>query len=329
MDFRLDEVAARVSGSKARVVAVQMPEGLKPRAQEVAAEIRRRTGAEVVILAEPCYGACDLDVSALRFADLLVHFGHAPMPSEPAGPDALFVPVACDMDLSGLLREALPRLSGKVGLVATAQHAHQLVEVRGWLQERGVDAVIAERRGRIAFDGQVLGCDVSATVDDADVHLYVGGGDFHPMAVSIATRRPVVVLDPFMNEVRDVAEKTERMMRQRHAAITKASEGRRFLILASRKIGQDRLELAMSLRAMVEDKGRAAEVAVLDRYDPELLIPYQADAYVSTACPRIALDDAARYKKPMLTPPELEIALGLRRWDEYRMDALSDRGGPA
>jgi 2-(3-amino-3-carboxypropyl)histidine synthase len=46
------------------------------------------------------------------------------------------------------------------------------------------------------------------------------------------------------------------------------------------------------------------------------------DAFVSTACPRIAIDDALRYKKPILTPVELEVSLGIRRWDDYVFDSI-------
>ena len=41
-----------------------------------------------------------------------------------------------------------------------------------------------------------------------------------------------------------------------------------------------------------------------------------------TACPRIAIDDSAMYKKPVITPQELEIVLGLRDWDDYLMDEI-------
>ena len=46
------------------------------------------------------------------------------------------------------------------------------------------------------------------------------------------------------------------------------------------------------------------------------------DAYVNTACPRIAMDDSVRYDRPMLTIPEAEIVLGLRTWDDYVFDSI-------
>ena len=58
------------------------------------------------------------------------------------------------------------------------------------------------------------------------------------------------------------------------------------------------------------------------RFDPENLTHIGMDALVSTACSRIAIDDEARYPLPVLTPPELAIALGKRDWNDYILDEL-------
>jgi len=61
---------------------------------------------------------------------------------------------------------------------------------------------------------------------------------------------------------------------------------------------------------------------LLEEIHPDRLLPYQADAYVSTACPRIAVDDYLRYPKPILTPVEMEIVLGLKKWSDYSLDSI-------
>jgi 2-(3-amino-3-carboxypropyl)histidine synthase len=50
----------------------------------------------------------------------------------------------------------------------------------------------------------------------------------------------------------------------------------------------------------------------------------EIDCYVSTACPRIAIDDYLQYKKPIITPVEVEIVLGKRAWEEYVFDEILD-----
>lgn len=82
------------------------------------------------------------------------------------------------------------------------------------------------------------------------------------------------------------------------------------------------MELAKELRQKAEQKGKEAFLIMLDEVTPEALLSFKADAFVNTACPRIAIDDAARYKVPLLTPIEFEIALGARKWEEYKFDEI-------
>ena len=46
------------------------------------------------------------------------------------------------------------------------------------------------------------------------------------------------------------------------------------------------------------------------------------ECFVNTACPRIAIDDASGWKKPIVNPNELEIALGIKDWENYKMEEL-------
>lgn len=77
-DFELERVVSEIRDSGARLVGLQFPEGLKTRALRVAREIESSTGARVVVMTDPTYGACDLkEEQADRLGlDLVVHFGH-------------------------------------------------------------------------------------------------------------------------------------------------------------------------------------------------------------------------------------------------------------
>jgi len=50
------------------------------------------------------------------------------------------------------------------------------------------------------------------------------------------------------------------------------------------------------------------------------LIDLGLDAWISTACPRIALDDSDSYDYALGTPIELMIALSKVKWEDYRID---------
>ena len=43
---------------------------------------------------------------------------------------------------------------------------------------------------------------------------------------------------------------------------------------------------------------------------------YNIDAFIETACPRIAIDDFSKYHKPILTFKEALVALNIKTWDE-------------
>lgn len=324
-DFRLGEVAAWIKSFDARTVAIQMPEGLKIHAQRVASQLEMDTGATFLIIGDPCYGACDYTARYGSYADALVQFGHSEIPSIAHDPRVLFVEVFVNLDISGLLEKALPKLMDRIGLITTVQHVQMLPQVRSWLESHCRQVFVGKGDARIKFEGQVLGCNISS-IDPissmVDQFLFIGSGDFHPLSAAIAGNRPVLIIDPLMGEVREIDELKDRILRQRHAAIERAVDVKKFLILVSTKVGQMRMEEALRLRRLAEASGRVADIVLLEEFSPDQLLSYDADAFVSTACPRIAIDDYLRYPKPILTPVEMEIALGLKQWSDYRLDCI-------
>ena len=73
-DLELNRVIGKIKKNKAKTVCVQLPDGLKPKADEIADFIEKNTKADVVIWLNSCYGSCDapkLDV------DLLIQWGHS------------------------------------------------------------------------------------------------------------------------------------------------------------------------------------------------------------------------------------------------------------
>jgi len=324
-DFHLADVAAFILERQAKLVALQFPEGLVTHVQEVIDELQRRTGASFVVLADPCFGACDVNLSYREYADALIHFGHAEMPALKADHGVMFVEVSADYDVIDLIPTAAEKLCARVGLVTTAQHLNKLEAVKHSLEKQGKKVFVGIGDKRIRYPGQVLGCNASAATavaSNVDCFLYVGSGDFHPLAVALATKKPVLVLDPFMRQIRGLEELKERILRQRHGAIAQAKDAHFFGVLVSSKPGQRRSRLAHELEGKLRLRGKKALVLIENNIDPETLMGYDVDAFVSTACPRLAIDDYLRFKKPIITPKELEIVLGERDWKDYEFDSI-------
>lgn len=323
MDLQIDRAISEVRSRKAKLVGLQMPEGLKVKARDFAHELEEATGCQVVIMGDPCYGACDL--RSINGLDLLVHVGHAPIPDLRPGLPTVFLEVRMDFDTADALLKNLDRIKAKVGLVATAQHAHLLQSVQSTLASEGRTALIGNGDSRIALPGQVLGCNVTSALSvkkEVEQFIFLGSGYFHPLAVSLGTGLPVLCIDPYRGAVDDISEARERVIRQRYAAMAKALDAKDWLVLLCDKPGQRRYELAVRCRDALRNKGMRADIIQLNEVRAEALLPYRAEAAVSTACPRLAIDDGPHYPIPLLTPWEMEMVLGLRNMDDYQFDQI-------
>lgn len=323
-EFRLPEVIEKIKEMDARVVGIQFPEGLKIHATSVAEKIENETDAMVLISGDPCYGACDVSDTHMKgLVDLIIHFGHIEFPIDYKVP-VLFIEAYSKIDVMNAVKNSLEGLKNyyKIGLVTTIQHLNILDDIREFLIEN--DKEVLTEKGAGTREGQVLGCNFSAIKDiDADAFLYVGSGNFHALGIKLFTEKPVFIADPYMNEVRTIEEFADRILRIRFAKITKAKEAEKFGIIVSSKKGQFRLDLAKKLKELVSSKGKEAFIIMLDNISPDLLLAYMdLDAFVVTACPRVAIDDANMYKKPLLTPKELEIVLDIRKWENYTIDEI-------
>jgi len=323
-DFRLDEVIENINEIDAKAVGLQFPEGLKIHAVSVAEKIENETDAVVLISGDPCYGACDVSDTRMEgLVDLIVHFGHIEFPISYRVP-VLFIEAYSKIDVIDVVKKSLKSLENykKIGIVTTIQHLYFIDSVKNFLMENGKEVITKEGVG--TREGQVLGCNFSAIKDiDADAFLFIGSGNFHALGITLFTEKPVFIADPYMNEVRTIDEFRDRILRIRFAKITKASDAHKFGILVSSKKGQFRLDLAKSLKKMINKEKKEAFIIMFDNISPDLLLPYMnLDAFVVTACPRVAIDDANMYKKPLITPKELEIVLNKRKWEDYKIDEI-------
>lgn len=323
-DLETERVIREIKRLKADVVGLQFPEGLKTRAVGLAGVIESETDATVVISADPCFGACDVSDRKMKgMVDLIIHYGHTPFPIDYEVP-VIFIEARSGVDIIEVLEDAANLLEGhrRVGLATTAQHLHLLDEAASFLEERGFEVV--KGSGVNTAEGQVLGCNFSAIRNtDADAYLFIGSGNFHPLGIKLLTGRDVVVADPYHGEVRRLDEFADRVLRIRFARINRSSSARRWGILVSSKEGQRRFKLALEIKRKLEAAGRDAFIFLLENISPEALLPFrEIEAFVVTACPRIAIDDSQIYDRPLLNPSELEIALGEREWENYVIDEI-------
>lgn len=78
-DLELDRIIKEIKKTKAKLVLLQFPDGLKPWATSVVDYLKNKTRAEFLIWFGSCYGACDTPVGLEKLKpkiDLVIQFGH-------------------------------------------------------------------------------------------------------------------------------------------------------------------------------------------------------------------------------------------------------------
>jgi 2-(3-amino-3-carboxypropyl)histidine synthase len=319
-DLEEKELLKAVCDRKARLVLIQLPEGLKPQGPKLA-HVVEKAGAIAILSADPCYGACDLAITeAERLgADLIVHYAHSEIIRQGVTP-AIYFRARARASARDAIKKAIPLLKNwsSIGLVTTLQHVHQLKDAKRVLLNAGKTVVLGDR-GSLKHPGQVVGCDYSnakAISRTVDAFLFLGGGRFHAVGVALATAKPVIVADPYENRVFSVDKEAAKLIRKRWASIREAEQATEVAILIGLKIGQKRLDQALKIKRLLERRYRVVLLA-LREITPETLLQFPSiDAFVNTACPRISLDDSERFDKPLLTPEETMVLLGKLKWEE-------------
>ena len=322
-DLEEEKVVSEIAGRGARKILIQLPDGLKQEGPRLADLIRSKTGSEVFVSASPAWGACDLSIdAALRLkADLLVHYGHNEFLKDGSnGVPVLYVPARGRHDTISLVENAIPQLEGKrVGLATTIQHLHTIEGMKERLEKRGFEVSIPSRGPWAHDQGQTLGCDYFGLkrIDQNVDSFLIVGSYFHAIGASLSVEKPTVYADPYSRTVRRLDNDRARIVRQRYAMVEKARQAKNFGVIVSTKPGQSNPQIAHQIQKQLEEKGKRVVLFYADEVVPEKLLDFtDIDVFVDTACPRLALDDPERFRKPIVTRDEIMVAIGAWTWQD-------------
>ena len=73
----LEKAITAIKEKKAKTVCIQLPEGMKPQAEEIKQELADKTNASILIWLGSNFGACDIPLGLQRMGvDLLISWGH-------------------------------------------------------------------------------------------------------------------------------------------------------------------------------------------------------------------------------------------------------------
>ena len=326
-DFEEERIKQEITRLGAKRVLLQMPEGLKPYAPEIA-KIVEQSGAVPIISADPCYGACDLAISEAQSlgADLIVHFGHAKFVKHEPVP-TIYVEARATVTVDAAILAALPLLKDykKIGLATSVQHLQMLNEAKDLLVNAGKTVIIGDVR-QIASAGQVTGCNFSnakSIAAEVEAFVFVGGGMFHALGIALSTSKPTFIADPYDNRAFQVDEEAQKIFKQRFASIEEAKAAQAFGVFVGLKPGQKHLDAALEVKALAEKHGKTAFLLAAREITPDTLLEFPTlDAFVNTACPRISMDAPGKFQKPVLTVNEFMVALGEVSWENLLKKGL-------
>jgi len=190
------------------------------------------------------------------------------------------------ISLNKKLISALPE---KIGLITTVQFVDQIDNIKKILEKNKIKCFI--EKGNQKYKAQILGCDISAAdkiKSKVDAFLYIGTGEFHPIAVAEKTGKKVISYNPVTKHFYDIKlEVTEKIKKKRKGAYLKFLSSENIGVLVSTKPGQQAFKKAFELKKRFKDKH--FYIFAFDTLDPVQMenFPF-IEAWVNTACPRIS-----------------------------------------
>jgi 2-(3-amino-3-carboxypropyl)histidine synthase len=315
-----------------KTIGLQLPEGLKDSTSKIVDSLKKKTKCEIIIIADPCFGACDIANYELKNigVEFVIQIGHTPILN--LGGKMIptsFVNALSLKNIAKVVKKSLVHLEGtRIGIVTTAQHIHTIKIAESILKNQNFVPIISKGDKRIYKKGQILGCNFSSGIKIAakvDSFLFIGSGNFHPIGLILSTKKPVIAADPYSNAIKkqELIDLKDTILRQRYGAIVESKNAKIFGILIGVKRGQQRLEIVHRIKNMLDSLNKKSFLIAMDNFSSMQLQSYRdIDCFISTSCPRIAIDDYLLYKKPILTPIELEIVLNKRKWEDYQFDQI-------
>ena len=317
--FEIHKTIHRIRVSESKKIALQMPEGLLLFATTISDILSRFCpGTETLIMGDVTYGACCIDDYTARAlgCDMLVHYAHSCLiPVDVTKIKTLYVFVDIRIDTSHLLATLERNFqSGKtIAMVGTIQFNATLHTIKPVLEKAGFKVLIPQISP--LSKGEILGCTSPRLSNDAaDLLLYLGDGRFHLESAMIHNPTlPAYRYDPYSRKLTRETYEHDEMQDLRREAIRTVKKARRWgLILGSLGRQGNPHTMTMIENTLNERGIPFINILLSEIFPGKLALMDDIDCWVQIACPRLSIDWGYAFPKPLLTPYEALIALGVR-----------------
>ncbi len=319
LNFEKEKLIAELKKRKPKRVLVQLAEGIKKNAPEISQWIEG-LGIECIFSGETCWGACSVAVQEAQAlgVDLIVHFGHAEFIKIDF--PVIYMEVQDVLNLKPILTKSIPVLKEykTIGLSYSIQHRHDIGNIKKFYEDHGKKVILSKKAGTNAYEGHITGCEylgLRQIQDEVECFVIIGN-QFHSMGAVLGVKKPVVLVDVYNDSVRSMKGLRDKIIKQRAFSIERLREAKNVGIIIEIKPGQ-KFGSPKKLLEKLKAAGKTAVVITMDELTPDKIMNfYHIDVFVELACPRIALDDFAKYPKPILTMREALVGIGEKSWDD-------------
>ena len=304
-------------------VALNGPDGILPKVQDLALKIGKKFGIPAYLLADTTWGSCDLNSigGEILNAEIQFNIGHTNK-LDVLEKNVIMIDAYDDVPFDKVVTKCIDLLKGKtVSLITDSQHLHQIESVKNMLVKNNVGVKIGKGKGQLN-DGQVFGCEfypASETMGDVDANVFLGQSNFHAAGVALATNKPTYILDPYFNEVREISDFAKKLKKRSTLAIYSAVDAQTFGIIIGLKEGQLSKLTALKFKKELESKGKTVHLIALTEVTNERIRNLKGvDAFIQVACPRISTDN--EFDKPVLSTPQATALIKILKKeniDEY------------
>lgn len=298
-----------IDNQKPNSVALNGPEGLVSRIQEVADNVEERYHIPAYVIGDTCWGSCDLNTHAadLLGADILFNIGHT-IALQSLGRKVVMIDAYDDVSFENVARKCASDLKARyrtLSLLTDSQHLSQITTVKKIFEEYGYDIIIGRGKGQLN-DAQVFGCEFYPAhymQNRVDAYIFLGQSMFHSASIAMSTEKPTYMLDPYYQEYTEVTEFARGLQKKAILAIYNALDAQRIGLIIGLKEGQYAQVRALELKRTLEKLGKKVQLIALTEITEERVqIFKEIDAFIQVACPRISTDN--HFKKPMLSVPQ-------------------------
>jgi len=326
LKIELTNAILELKKKKAKKIFLQIPEGLKINAESIIEQLEER-GFEVFTSMDPCYGACDIKQNEANTmgCDTILHLGHSSFIEKTKNP-IVYAPLHYELgnEFDKTVKNLITYLNlhkiKKVGLTTTVQFLEYLKILQQELKENKIEAIIG--KGKRTLDGQILGCNYTSANVKANTIIYLGDGLFHPLGIHYATKKRVLLANPFDSKIKELTDKKNDFLKKRILLIERAKEATNFAILVSTKEGQNKINEAKKIKKELEKAGKGAKIYTMDYITNDTMLGVNAEAFINTACPRISIDDFMQYKHPIINKTEIPYLLGKKNYENYKLELV-------